>query len=269
MSSQLMVFSIKRNLVFMNNLYRKVAAASVGIALGFTLGANKEAKAATFTLTDPEIFFGYGSARGPAANIVGSGNDLTPGSQSVKKFYTDFERRAFYEFDIGNLSLASNTVIRRAILKTPLRNVSFNQNGYLFLHLFGYVGNGRADLSDFNAGVSIGRNEVVGPNSYPTIPLNSIDFDVTSFVNERVNSYDDFAGFGFRFEGLYHNHGSATLRDNYNAPPSLIIETADVTEPVPEPTTILSTAIALGWGGWLKRKNSIKQNKTKSRESLI
>jgi len=38
----------------------------------------------------------------------------------------------------------------------------------------------------------------------------------------------------------------------------------DVTEPVPEPTTILTAAIALGWGGWLKRKNSIKQNKTKS-----
>jgi hypothetical protein len=33
---------------------------------------------------------------------------------------------------------------------------------------------------------------------------------------------------------------------------------------VPEPTTILSAAVALGWGGWMKRKNSIKQDKTKS-----
>jgi len=33
---------------------------------------------------------------------------------------------------------------------------------------------------------------------------------------------------------------------------------------VPEPTTMFGTALALGWGGWLKRKNSIKQNKTKS-----
>jgi hypothetical protein len=33
---------------------------------------------------------------------------------------------------------------------------------------------------------------------------------------------------------------------------------------VPEPTTMLGTALALGWGGWLKRKNSIKQDKTKS-----
>ena len=34
-------------------------------------------------------------------------------------------------------------------------------------------------------------------------------------------------------------------------------------EPVPEPTTIFGSALALGVGGWLKRKNSSQQNKTK------
>jgi hypothetical protein len=34
----------------MNNLYHKVAVASVCTALSFALGANEEAKAATFTL---------------------------------------------------------------------------------------------------------------------------------------------------------------------------------------------------------------------------
>jgi hypothetical protein len=33
---------------------------------------------------------------------------------------------------------------------------------------------------------------------------------------------------------------------------------------VPEPGTILCASVALGWGGWMKRKNSIKQDKTKS-----
>jgi hypothetical protein len=33
---------------------------------------------------------------------------------------------------------------------------------------------------------------------------------------------------------------------------------------VPEPTTMLAAALAVGWGGWMKQKNSIKQNKTKS-----
>jgi hypothetical protein len=39
---------------------------------------------------------------------------------------------------------------------------------------------------------------------------------------------------------------------------SLIIET----KPVPEPTTIFGSAIALGVGGWLKRRKSSQQNKT-------
>jgi hypothetical protein len=247
----------------MNNLYRKVATASVGIALGFTLGANKEAKAATFTLTDPEVFFLAGYARGWETNsVLGSRTDIsTPDSFSVQKLYTDYERRAFYEFDIGNLPFAPNTVIRRAILKTPLRNVS-PTSGSLVLRLFGYVGNGKADLSDFNAGVKIGEEEVMDANSFPRIPRDSIDFDVTPFVNERVNSRDDFAGFGFYVANIRTIWSSATLRDDYNAPPSLIIETADAT--VPEPTTIFGSAIGLGLGGWLKRKNSSQQNKTKS-----
>jgi hypothetical protein len=246
----------------MNNLYRKVAAASVGLALGFTLRANKEVKAATFTLTDPEIFFvqGYDSRREP--RIFDSRPDTNPNSvSSVYKLYAGSHRRAFYEFDIGNLSLAPNTVIKRAILKTPLRNVrGSDDNGYLFLRLFGYVGNGRADLSDFDAGVSIGVGQVMGPNSYPTIPLDSIGFDVTPFINTQVNSRNDFAGFSFRLEGLYLKNSGATLRDERNAPPSLIIETADAT--VPEPITIFGSAIGLCLGGWLKRKKLSQQDKT-------
>jgi len=34
------------------------------------------------------------------------------------------------------------------------------------------------------------------------------------------------------------------------------------TEPVPEPTTIFGSALALGVGGWLKRKKSSQGNKT-------
>jgi hypothetical protein len=45
------LFIIKGNLVFMNNFYHKIAVASVGIALGFALGANKEVKAATLAPT--------------------------------------------------------------------------------------------------------------------------------------------------------------------------------------------------------------------------
>jgi hypothetical protein len=256
----------------MNNLYRKVAATSFGIALGFTLGASKEAKAATFILTDPEVFFLEGYPQyWKTSSVFDNMNDLKPGFSSVRKLYVDFfQKRAFYEFDIGNLSFAPNTVIRRAILKTPLRNVGHYHdpyNGYsnsLLLRLFGYVGNGRADRSDFIAGGSIDVSELIDYNSDHRIPPNSIDFDVTPFVNERVNSSDDFVGFSFGVEGnplrnrLLNSY--ATLRDDYNAPPSLIIETADAT--VPEPTTIFGSAIGLCLGGWLKRKKSSQQKKT-------
>ena len=240
----------------MNNLYRKVAAASVGLALGFTLGANKEAKAATFTLTNPDFFFVQGQESISAPRFFDNRPDINPNSvSSVYRLYGGPHRRAFYEFEIGNLSLAPNTVIKSAILKTPLRDVRHVGNGDLFLVLSGYVGNGRADLSDFdpyNRG-SISWGKVIDANSSPRIPPDSIDFDVTRFVNERVNSRDDFAGFNFRIADRVLN-SAATLRDNNNAPPSLIIETADATEPVPEPTTIFGSSLALSLGAWVKRK---------------
>jgi hypothetical protein len=179
----------------------------------------------------------------------------------VYKLYAGSHRRAFYEFDIGNLSLAPNTVIRSAILKTPIRDTAHG-NGDLFLILSGYVGNGRADLSDFDAGESISWGKVIDANSSPRIPRDSIDFDVTRFINERVNSRDDFAGFGFRIGASQQVLNSrATLRDNNNAPPSLIIETADATESVPEPTTIFGSALALSLGAWIKRKKESKPAK--------
>jgi hypothetical protein len=42
----------------MNNLYHKVAVAFACTALSCALGANKEAKAATFTVPEPTTIFG-------------------------------------------------------------------------------------------------------------------------------------------------------------------------------------------------------------------
>jgi hypothetical protein len=83
-------------------------------------------------------------------------------------------------------------------------------------------------------------------------------------MKELVSNRDDFAGFGVRVADVNYagdvNYGNALLRGYYNVPPTLIIET----EPVPEPTTIFGSALALGVGGWLKRKKSSQQNKTTS-----
>ncbi len=263
--------TIKGNLVFMNNLYHKVAIASVCTALSFTLGANQEAKAATFTLTGTSF-----SVQG-----FGSGESFSAVSGSVERRggfggpTNDPEKRAFYEFDIGNLSLASNT-ISSAILNTPFITLEYAYR-FLYLDLFGYVGNGRPDLSDFNAGVRIAQEDTISQASsyyYNVYPSGEINFDVTNFVKQRVSNGDDFAGLGIRVGSLnftsYPNYGRVYLGDASGQEPSLIIETTDVietidvAEPVPEPTTIFGSALALSVGGWLKRKKSSHQNKTTS-----
>jgi hypothetical protein len=170
------------------------------------------------------------------------------------------EAAEFTEFNIGSLSLAPNTVISSAIFQADLYTlVEFGFGVDVInsgsLGIFGYVGNGTVDASDFEAGVFLSSVDVSSSRDNDIL-----NFDVTSFVNERVSNGDAFAGFGIRALNL----GGLALKNTY-APgiqPRLIFETADVTEPVPELTTILCAAIALGWGGWLKRKHSSPQHKT-------
>jgi len=262
----------------MNNLYHKIAVASVFTALSFTLGTNKGAKAATFNLTATKFFIediesiytwpGFPeSADGLPDRIVDGGNTPLGRFPSVARDQ-GAERGAFYEFNIGSLSLPSNTFINKAIFQHHIYNAQ-NTNGInhrfpqLYLQIFGYVGNGKPDLSDFGAGVKLGDKDAVAASREPASYNGNFSFDVTLFINERARNRDDFAGFGIRVgkQPLFLNIGQATLSD-YG--PYLTIETVDVAEPVPEPTTIFGSALALGVGGWLKRKKSSQQNKTTS-----
>ena len=250
----------------MKNLYHKVAVASVCTALGFVLGASPEAKAASFTFAptitfevidlDDQYYFG-----GPG-RFDGLGDLVFPGNFDTVVRGTLGEAAEFAEFNIGSFSLAPNTVISSAVFQAEILSflvyglgVSATNPGSL--GIFGYVGNGTVDASDFEAGVLLSSVDVSSSS-----PGDILNFDVTSFVNERVSNGDAFAGFGIRALNL----GGLALKNTY-APgiqPRLIVETADVAEPVPEPTTIFGSAIALGVGGWLKRKKSSQQNKTTS-----
>src|SRR4028119_489237 len=79
MSFSVKLFTIKGNLVFMNNLYHKIAVASVCTALGFALGASEEVKAATITVP-PTIQFGVRTMFGV---FGGSSTYFTPDSDDV------------------------------------------------------------------------------------------------------------------------------------------------------------------------------------------
>ena len=246
----------------MNNLYHKVAVASVCTALGFVLGASPEAKAASFTFA-PTITFEVIDLEDGPSRFDGLGDLVFPGNFDTVVRGTVGEAAEFAEFNIGSFSLAPNTVISSAVFQAEL--LSFLVTGLGVddytnpgtLGIFGYVGNGTVDASDFEAGVLLSSVDVSSSS-----PGDILNFDVTPFVNQRVSNGDAFAGFGIRalnFGGLALERGQFS-----GIQPRLIVETADVGEPVPEPTTIFGSAIGLGLGGWLKRKKSSQQNKTKS-----
>jgi hypothetical protein len=260
-------FTIKGNLVFMNNLYHKVAVASVCTALGFALGASEKAYSATFTLAPTinftviddgewgwwnEVYYGY--------HFDGVGDRFWE-NNFVFGQVREVELSVLTEFNIDSFSSVPNADISRVLFQTQL---SFAGNSdWLFRNpgsfgIFGYVGNGTGDLSDFGAGELLSSVDV--SSSFRGDLLLSLD--VTPFVKQRVSNGDSFAGFGFRgFDyGLVgiggDNIPGTSLR--------MVVETADVAQPVPEPTTIFGSAIGLGLGGWLKRKKSSQQNKTTS-----
>jgi hypothetical protein len=259
-------FTIKGNLFFMNNLYHKVAVASVCTALGFALGANKEASAATFTLA-PTINFEVinyservASEEGYYYEFDEVGDWVRMEDYSWFAKIRDAQGRLFAEFNIDSLSSVPNADINRVLLQTQLffsvgSDWEFRKPGSF--GIFGYVGNGTGDVSDYGAGELLSSVDVSSSSSGDFLSL-----DVTPFVKQRVSNGDSFVGFGFRV----FDYGSVALgSDSFPGfPLRMVVETTDVAEPVPEPTTIFGSAIGLGLGGWLKRKNSNQQNKRTS-----
>ena len=241
----------------MKNHYHKVAniaVASVGTAVGLVLGVTEVVKAATFTFA-PAITFQVIDLDQGDSRFDGRGDVVSSSSFDFVTKGTVGEAAVVAEFNLGNFSLDHNTTINRAVFRTRLHSVNVGGIGFDLganyvnpgsLGIFGYVGNGAADVSDFEAGVFLSSVDV---SSFP--PLSSVNtyisFDVTPFVKQRVSNGDSFASFGIRAL----NRGAASLSDTTS--PRLIIET-EVAEPVPEPTTILGSITAIGVAGLLKRK---------------
>jgi len=243
----------------MNNLYHKVAVASVCTALGFALGANQEAKAATITLPSA-INFGVLDASYDGNSFDGLGDEVLPANVPFTLKGTEGEAAQFAEFNIGSFSQLPNissAIFQAEILSLQVQGLGVNVTNPGSVGIFGYVGNGTAETSDFEAGVLLSSVDVSSSS-----PGDILNFDVTQFVNQRVSNNDAFAGFAIRAL----NPGGLSLKGGGfpGSQPKLIVETAEVAEPVPEPTTIFGSAIGLCLGGWLKRKKSTPQNKTTS-----
>jgi hypothetical protein len=258
----------------MNNFYHKVAFAFACTALSCALGANKEAKAATFnTGFSPLITFqaidGGSSDRDGLGDAVYNISFPDVDNLRFNLWYAVERTRvketaALSEFSIpySKASIDYPTVDTRI---TKITNAVFGFDVWHWpqfdyasrpLGLFGYIGNGTAEASDFEAGVfldSITFSEGEGEYS-------SVYFNVTPFLNELVSNNNEFAGFAVRplsDSQTFFSHPE----DDFIPLPTLYIE--GEYEVVPEPTTIFGSAIGLCLGGWLKRRKSISQNKAK------
>ena len=226
----------------MNNLYHKVVVACVCTALGFALGANKEAKAATFSLKPTTSFTLLDLNLDGVADYA----EQNPINSEVGIRGSE-EGRAFYQFNIANLFLTSNTDIDQAIFQARVNTISGNDFSFQ-VDLFGFTANGFHLLNkDFGAGVYLDSDQ-------PRQAGQILSFDVTPLINQNIRDTNAFAWFGLRGNG----RGNLTI----NGDTSLTITTIDVAEPVPEPITIFGSALALSLGGWLKRKKLSQQNKT-------
>jgi hypothetical protein len=283
----------------MNNLYRKIAVASVCTALGFALGANKEAEAATFSnyhyswlaahLTFQVIDGGsYGSFDGMGDRVtnVSHGNNYEMGhshSWLGPKRTDTVEVAALLEFPSAFLTRditgyrneqnAKITSITNAVLRVFASPVDRHagylgfDDKYAVMGVFGYVGNGIAEASDFEAGVFLDSQNIIGRTVSGELDDGGwYDFNVTPLVKEIFSNNNEFAGFALRSLSQHEIVLPASNGFFTAYPPTLIvsgeIERGVQPEPVPEPTTIFGSALALGVGGWLKRKKSSQQNKT-------
>jgi len=246
------LFTIKEILVFMNNLYHKVAVASVVCtAIGLTLGASEEVKAATITLT-PTIQFGVNTRSDRFNNFF---SELSPQYDIVSSAAVRGSPRStrLAEFNISSFFLAPNTIIRSAVFQDKISRVGGFRPGTLGIS--GYAGNGIAEAyNPLSQGVFLSSVDISSSS-----PGDTLNFDVTTFVNQRVSNGNIFAGFAINISswGFVTLGGTDALGRS-----SLVIETVDAAEPVPEPTTIFGSAIGLCLGGWLKRKKSSQQNQT-------
>ena len=237
----------------MNNLYHKVAFASVCTALSFAWVANKEAKAAEFTLT-PTIAYTLLERKdqdGLADYTIFGDESLYTGVHLGGDEYS-YEYRVLYEFNLANLSLAS-TAISSAILGFKATTTSYRRPPH-GLYAYGYIGNGKTDVSDFEGEEYLGRRAgyFLDFDSSSENISKIFDFNVLPFISQRIKNKDTFVGFS-----LLNDENAVTL----NKDARLTITTVDAAEPVPEPTTLFGSALALSVGGWLKRKKSSQQNK--------
>lgn len=208
----------------MNNLYYRFASASVGIALAFALGANKEARAATFTFTPTSSAFEIDRNQDGVVDYGGGClNNCSTGLSLSEDGTVEYgEEKSLYQFDITNLSLDSTTRIKSAIFHTKIKGIEHSAY-QAYWEAYGYTEKSQLLYhGEYLASAFVKYSVEDG----------FANFNVLQFiVNQRSENNNYF--------GLSLHAGRKSFITVGET--SLII----TTEPVPEPTTIFGSALAL------------------------
>jgi len=206
---------------------RHTAAYAIAcLSMAFALGGAPVLAGSVFTIENPPVDFevvdadpfdGFGD-NGPYSTF----NDALLG--------TEGECRSMAEFDISAFTVPPGEYISSAtfdmvITAIDIYGLGVNGETPESLAVDGYVGNGVAELSDFEAGNGNLLDTVATPN--PQVGQ-LVSFEVTSYVTELVNAHEQYVGLTVRagtFGGLWVTEGGVY--------PRLTIET------IPEPGTLV------------------------------
>jgi hypothetical protein len=229
-----------------------VWAATMGLCLSFV--ASGEARAATFTFVDPEVDFIAADGEFFGGPLDGVGDEVFSTFSYVILSPPYYEEHSIAEFNISEFLVPLDEVITNATFQVRISDTILYGTGYEpgdnpeQLGVYGYVGNGIAETTDFQAGTLL---DTVDTSS--AFVGQFLTFDVTEFVQNLVSNGDSFVGLGVRAQefGAISIEESSTLGF-----PRLTIATSAVSTTVPEPTSVLGLLGfgALGTGSMLKRK---------------
>ena len=142
-----------------------------------------------FEVVDAEPFDGYGD-NGPYSTF----NDALLGTLG--------ECRSMAEFDVSQFNIPSGALIRMATFEVIITAIDIYGLGVdgetpESLAVDGYVGNGFAELSDFEAGDGNVLDSIDTPN--PQIGQ-ILSFNVTSFVTDLIDAQEQYVGLTIRAE---------------------------------------------------------------------
>ncbi len=191
------------------------------------------ARAANFSL-NPIITFEVGDGFfGQPFNGQGDNDAVFPGNFDTVVLGTFAENSENAEFDLGKISIPTQETITNATYQvTVLPNLTFGSGATgqrpSSLAVRGYLGNGQPDASNFQAGTILDTASVS-----PEYIEETLNFDVTSFIQNIVSERSNIPGFGIRAQSI----GGITLdRGTFSGKgPKLIISTAPIKTTVPEP----------------------------------